>query len=95
MAPVFNKNEKHEEEQPMTLKEIREMQRELDTQLKFADALHKELGEIMKRGFDGHVLEADIPRAAEIDDLLVEKNAWITKAKAQIGAFYKPATSVG
>ena len=79
----------------MTLKDIRELQSELDTQMKFADALYKELGEIMKRSFDGKVRKEDIPRAMEIDELLVEKKAWIAKARAQIGAFYKPATLVG
>ena len=79
----------------MTKEYIETLKNELDTQEKFADALYKELGDIMSRSLNGHVHDEDIPRAMEIDDLLVAKKAWIAKAKAEIGAFYKPATVAG
>ena len=75
----------------MTKKEIETMRNELDTQLKFANALLDELRPMLGR----KLTPAESKRAEEIKEIMVGKLAWIKKAKSEIGAFYTPSTLVG
>lgn len=72
----------------MTQKEMNDLNNELDTQLKFADALMEELKHMQPHEFD--LSPEETKRVKEIEDLLAEKKIWITKANELKRKFYAP-----
>ncbi|MBP5742761.1 MAG: hypothetical protein J6W49_04905 [Paludibacteraceae bacterium] len=72
-----------------TLAEIIDIKADIHNQEIFADALKKELGEIMARSVNGKVQNGDKHRAKEIDEILKEQAKHIAKQQKQIDAFYR------